>query len=159
MVCLRSCSFRGIPNQCLGLRGIIWRLMIRYLPPGVENWESFLEEKHAEYKLLCKKYELKLPVKKLVATDEITKEYELSKEIKADINRTKQDVDFFSTIPGRSIEECKEEIKKHKDGSYDFIYNNDCSHRLVMAQMLYLYAKINPSVGYVQGMNEILAII
>ena len=159
IVCLRSCSFRGIPNQCFGLRGIIWRLLLKYLPLEVENWERFLEEKHAEYKLLCKKYELKLPVKKLVAKSEITNEQELSKEIKADIKRTKQEVDFFSIIPGHSIEECKEEINKSKDDNYDFIYNNDYSHRLVMAQMLYLYANINPSVGYVQGMNEILAII
>lgn len=48
----------------------------------------------------------------------------------------------------RKIEMTKEEMEK-------YIYTNSDS----FADILFLYAKLNPGVNYVQGMNEVLAMI
>jgi hypothetical protein len=40
---LRSLSFRGIPSDVKGLRPIVWRVLLNYLPLETGKWESFLK--------------------------------------------------------------------------------------------------------------------
>ena len=40
---LRSLSFRGIPSEVKGLRPVVWRVLLGYLPRETAKWESFLK--------------------------------------------------------------------------------------------------------------------
>ena len=39
MIMLRSLAFRGVPNEVPGLRAIIWRVLLGYLPRETAKWE------------------------------------------------------------------------------------------------------------------------
>jgi hypothetical protein len=43
MVMLRSLSFRGIPNEVQGLRSVVWRVLLGYLPRETAKWEQYLK--------------------------------------------------------------------------------------------------------------------
>jgi len=159
LVCLKSYAFRGIPNECIGLRVIIWRILLNYLPAETNTWDDFLQHKQKEYKELCEKYKLPILTKQLLRYTTITPELELAKGIKIDMKRTKQEIEFFSMAPLVSIEESKEQIGEMKDDKYDFLYDNKETHRLVISRILYVYANTNAGMGYIQGMNEMIAVI
>jgi hypothetical protein len=41
---LRSLSFRGIPNDIKGLRPLVWKILIGYLPRETSKWEETMIE-------------------------------------------------------------------------------------------------------------------
>jgi len=43
MIMLRSLAFRGIPNEVSGLRPIVWRVLLGYLPRETAKWEQYLK--------------------------------------------------------------------------------------------------------------------
>ena len=46
---LRSLSFRGIPSEIKGLRPIIWKVLIGYLPRETSKWLSMMQENKKIY--------------------------------------------------------------------------------------------------------------
>ena len=99
----------------------------------------------------------------------------LLETIDKDVNRTHNDMPFFNKFVNEQITISEEEIKKmieHKKNctyqDYKIVYTkgrnennifNNETHSDVIARILYVYAKLNKDVGYVQGMNEILSVI
>lgn len=47
-------------------------------------------------------------------------------------------------------------ISKVSPESYDAMKDDREAHWEVVERILFLYAKLNPGIGYVQGMNEIV---
>jgi hypothetical protein len=43
MIMLRSLAFRGVPNEVQGLRSVVWRVLLGYLPRETAKWEQFLK--------------------------------------------------------------------------------------------------------------------
>jgi len=41
---IRSLSFRGIPSDIKGLRSIVWKVLIGYLPRETKKWEEIMKE-------------------------------------------------------------------------------------------------------------------
>jgi hypothetical protein len=41
---LRSLSFRGIPSEVKGLRPLVWKILLGYLPKETAKWESIIKE-------------------------------------------------------------------------------------------------------------------
>eukprot|EP01022_Parablepharisma_sp_SALTPOND_P032312 TRINITY_DN838_c0_g1_i12.p2 TRINITY_DN838_c0_g1~~TRINITY_DN838_c0_g1_i12.p2 ORF type:complete len:442 (+),score=44.95 TRINITY_DN838_c0_g1_i12:95-1327(+) len=161
LVCLRSFSFRGIPSECIGIRGIIWRLLLGYLPPETARWESFLEAKQKEYLTLYNQTKIpSVPRVSVRQSRPLNKDEELAKEIKTDIKRTKRDIPFFGMLVNSSspptLEESKEKPSEEDD---DFVYDDTETHRLVLSRILYVYAKQNTELEYIQGMNELLSVL
>ena len=169
LVCLKSISFRGIPSECNGLRGVIWRLMLGYLPIETNRWEPFLNQKLKEYNTLLQ--DMKMPSVIRISSERSThvpdENEELAKEIKTDVKRTKRDVAFFGKLanaPSTAAEKIEEETKE-KVGSLlseeeeDFVYSDKETHRYVLSRILYIYAKQNSGAGYIQGMNELLGVL
>ncbi|XP_010542986.1 PREDICTED: TBC1 domain family member 13-like [Tarenaya hassleriana] len=168
---IRSMALQGLPDAP-GIRSTVWKLLLGYLPPDRSLWPSELAKKRLQYKhykeeLLmspseiaqrlakskgCDNDELKsesrciLP--RSVITDEdhplslgqtsIWNKYfqdtEIIEQIDRDVKRTHPDMPFFSSDSslGRSNQES-------------------------MKKILMVFAKLNPGIRYVQGMNEILA--
>ena len=99
----------------------------------------------------------------------------LLETIDKDVNRTHNDLPFFNKFVNEQVTISDEEIKKmieHKRNctyqDYKVVYTkgrndnnifNNETHSDVIARILYVYSKLNKDVGYVQGMNEILAVI
>lgn len=163
---LRNLASQGLPDK-LSLRGVVWRLLLKYLPLETELWPQFLEEQRAQYAVYQRSYiytpsspisacsaaagaagtpvsppeMLKAPVSIGADDDPLrnpdesawTTYYQdtaLMDEIQKDVVRTHPDINFFNSDPQGSCQ-------------------------AVMQRILFVYAKKEPMVRYVQGMNEL----
>ncbi|KAL1325939.1 hypothetical protein HN51_035981 [Arachis hypogaea] len=155
-----------------GLRAIAWKLLLGYLPSSQDLWEKELKENRQKYSNL--KEELLLNPSEHIwregkelssanqhkegDSDGLLRRHEISQEdhplslgkaslwsqyfkytetieqINRDLQRTHPDIPFFS-------------------GESSFSLKN----REAMKNILLLFAKLNPVICYVQGMNEVLA--
>ncbi|CAI0542894.1 unnamed protein product [Linum tenue] len=170
---LRRFAFTGLPNGG-GIRATAWKLLLDYLPPSQDLWDKELSgnrEKYAKLKeellltpvsdVECRQSELWREkdealndeadvagqlqrhriedhplndVKASVWHQYFQKHGEIAEQIDRDVDRTHPDLNFFS-------------------GDSSFSRKN----RGAMRDILLLFAKVNPAIGYVQGMNEVLA--
>lgn len=168
---LQRISSTGLPDG-EGIRATVWKLLLGYLPPAREMWEKELTENRVKYAKL--KEELLLTPSQLarlkdealsscdqnsdgvvhgpLRRHEISHEdhplslgksslwhqyfqyTEIAEQIDRDLQRTHPDMKFFS-------------------GDTSFSRKN----REAMRNILLLFAKLNPAIQYVQGMNEVLA--
>ncbi|KAL6571234.1 hypothetical protein OROHE_002877 [Orobanche hederae] len=166
---LRRLASQGIPDGA-GIRGTVWKLLLGYLPLDRSLWPSELAKKRSQYKhfkeeLLMNPSDITRRLENssldnneldssqgFLARAEIThgehplslgkssiwnqffQETEIMEQIDRDVKRTHPDIPFFS-------------------GDSTFSKSNQEALRNV----LIVFAKLNPGVRYVQGMNEILA--
>lgn len=165
---LRNLSSQGLPDK-LGLRGVIWRLLLKYLPLETGTWPQYLREQREEYAAIAHELIQTTPYTSpytsnpsspssplpgaVVAAPEVPKppvhvdddplrypdesawptyyqDLALMDEIQKDVVRTHPDINFFNSDPQGSCQ-------------------------AVMQRILFVYAKKQPLVRYVQGMNEL----
>jgi hypothetical protein len=95
------------------------------------------------------------------------KDQEIWDEIEKDVKRTRSDMYYFCTAldPKRNITpqdkarlQRQYEIKK-ADLKSDDMNNYIETHADMLHRILFIYAKLNPGIKYIQGMNEVLAVI
>ncbi|KAJ7978919.1 TBC1 domain family member protein [Quillaja saponaria] len=168
---LQRIASTGLPDGG-GLRATAWKLLLGYLPPSHDLWEKELTENRQKYVKLkedlllnpsevtrkgngtpssTEKYgdsDLDGPLRRHEISEEdhplslgkasVWHEYfqhtEIVEQIDRDLQRTHPDMKFFS-------------------GDSSFSRRN----RESMRNVLLLFAKLNPAIRYVQGMNEVLA--
>ncbi|KAK9062548.1 hypothetical protein SSX86_019735 [Deinandra increscens subsp. villosa] len=168
---LRLLASLGIPDAA-GIRSTTWKLLLGYLPIDKRIWSSELSKKRSQYKhfkedLLMNPSEITRKLedsaspkngdqiiegKGLLARSKIPhgdhplslgktsiwnqyfQDSEIIEQIDRDVKRTHPDIQFFS---GDSAS-----AKANQDS---------------LKNILIVYAKLNPGIRYVQGMNEILA--
>ena len=123
----------GIPETLPCLRPLIWKSLIGFYPlKDLKNWKNETIKKESKYKEIREKYKF--------YPENITLEEDkkLIIQINKDLPRTRFDCPFF------------EEKNKNndKENNYD-----------VLRRILFYYAHEHSEVSYVQGMNEIIAII
>ena len=124
----------GIPNEILSLRPLIWKALIGYLPiSDLSKWKEKIIKNSKRYNQLKKENLLNYNNKNLS-----NEEKELLEQIDKDLPRTRGDVNFFKLYSK----------KNKKEKNYD-----------IMRRILFIYAKQHPELNYVQGMNEIIAVI
>ena len=125
--------FNGIPESLPCLRPLIWKSLIGFYPLNkLVKWKNETIQKNTEYKIIVEKYNY--------YPDKITTEEDLNLlvQINKDLPRTRFDVPFFED--------------KNKNNEKEINYD-------VLKRILFFYANEHDQVGYVQGMNEIIAII
>lgn len=90
----------------------------------------------------------------------------LWEEIEKDVKRTRVELAFFmqAVDPGRCSKEDLDRLEyqqhsKKADLTTDDVNNFIEAHADALARILFIYARLNAGVRYVQGMNEILAVI
>ena len=130
---LNKILLNGIPEALPCLRPLIWRALIGFYPlKELSNWEKISTKTKSKYKAIVHKYNY--------YPDNIKddKDKKTLEQIDKDLPRTRFDVPFFASKNANNDKE-----------------NNSA----VLRRMLFFYAKQNEDVGYVQGMNEIIAII
>ncbi|KAJ6298920.1 hypothetical protein OIU76_019978 [Salix suchowensis] len=168
---LRRIASQGIPDGA-GIRSTVWKLLLGYLAPDRSLWSSELAKKRSQYKqfkeeLLMNPSEIARRLEKttglnnddgksesrcVLSRSDIThgehplslgkssvwnqffQDSEIIEQIDRDVKRTHPDLHFFSG-----------------DSSYAK------SNQEALRNILTIFAKLNPGIRYVQGMNEILA--
>uniref|UniRef100_A0A7N0V7A3 Rab-GAP TBC domain-containing protein n=1 Tax=Kalanchoe fedtschenkoi TaxID=63787 RepID=A0A7N0V7A3_KALFE len=168
---LRRLAAQGLTDAS-GIRSTAWKLLLGYLPCDRSLWPSELSKKRSQYKhfkdeLLMNPSELARKMEKSSLSDsdgsnregigslsrshithgehplslgkssvwnQFFQDTEIIEQIDRDVKRTHPDMEFFS-------------------GDTTFARNNQEALR----RILIIFAKLNPGIRYVQGMNEILA--
>lgn len=148
----------GVPEQSKGsmsLRAVSWKLLLSYLPPDRSQWQEVLKERRRAYAAFCEELTvdpgesegaptsaaIELDAAAHPLTDDVGSKWhqwhadeELRHEIKKDVDRTLPDYSFFN--------------REQPLGRL---------HAVAISRILFIYAKLNPGIKYVQGMNEVLA--
>ncbi|XP_078435184.1 ypt/Rab-GAP domain of gyp1p superfamily protein isoform X2 [Wolffia australiana] len=168
---LRRLATQGIPDGA-GIRSTVWKLLLGYLPSDRSLWASEMARKRSQYKAFRDEF--------LVNPSEITWRMDESAGVKAEqlkgdgkgllrrseivqgehplsVGKTSVWNQFFQD--SEIIEQIDRDVRRtHPDmnffcGDSSFAKSNQESLR----RILIIFAKLNPGIRYVQGMNEILA--
>ena len=143
---LKRLAVGGVPPE---LRITVFKLLLGYLPSSPEDWSTELARRRTQYVIFSD--ELMLDSKRLQqgqgADDDhplsldsssqwkvFFQDSEIMDQVERDVQRTHPDLDFF-VGPSEESSRHREELKR----------------------ALFLYAKLNPGLCYIQGMNELIA--
>lgn len=134
---IRLISENGLPAAG-GMRSLVWKVLLGYLPTNSLEWDDVLKQHRALYKCLKEEFlfqENPVSVERLVSSECSTRrprcatsDFELLESIDKDVVRTNPELPFF-----------------------------DITVQFALTSILFIYAKMNMGVGYVQGMNELAA--
>ncbi|KAF5482173.1 hypothetical protein F2P56_002762 [Juglans regia] len=135
---LQRIASTGLPDGGR-LRAMAWKLLLGYLPPSRDLWEKELTENRKKYANL--KEEL------LQSPSEFTKRKDGT--FSSDEQHVDSDMDGPLQRQGISPEDHPLSLGKASVWHEYF--------QEAMRNILILFAKLNPAIRYVQGMNEVLA--
>lgn len=188
MTSLKAVAFRGVPDEVRSLRGVVWRLLLNYLPNKTSKWVDTIYENKKQYDSFMKELIIKpqismeqcakaqedvhslkmdhpLSVEPDSAWAQFHKDREIWEEIEKDVKRTRNEIALFmralkdeDTVKNWERLQRQAELKK-SELTADDRANYIETHADVLSRILFIYAKLNPGIKYVQGMNEILAIL
>ena len=148
---IRKLCAQGIPDS---LRPTFWKILLNYLPLRLADWDEVLASRRTQYRefvqeLLSKpqqqapcaaretpvsEEEDPLSVQSNSRWNVYFKDRDMQTEIDKDVKRTFPHLHFFNNDgePGETL------------------------HHRALSRILFIYAKLNPGIAYVQGMNEVL---
>ncbi|XP_028162178.1 TBC1 domain family member 13 [Ostrinia nubilalis] len=198
IVQLQKLAFNGIPDE-KGLRSIVWKILLQYVPHEKDIREATLQKKRQLYQQFIdeiivtpggptdhplnispdsswstyfKDNEVLLQIDKDVrrlcpeisffqsATDFPCEKVVNSNGMKRLHKRVEQSVLTYATLErrGLGVSKLSSEIRRSDSASGDYapLHEGREAHWEVVERLLFLYAKLNPGQGYVQGMNEII---
>ncbi|WCJ29634.1 Ypt/Rab-GAP domain of gyp1p superfamily protein [Euphorbia peplus] len=167
----RRIASTGIPHGGR-LRPTIWKLLMGYLPPSRDLWEKELTENRIKYaklkaELLSSPSELNNSNDDALTSSEVNAEGEVSGPLERHkISHEDHPLSIGKASPWHQYfqhTEIADQIDRdlprtHPDMKF-FSGNTSFSkkNRDAMRNILLLFAKLNPAIRYVQGMNEVLA--
>ncbi|XP_038991774.1 TBC1 domain family member 13-like [Hibiscus syriacus] len=168
---LRRIASQGFPDGA-GIRSTVWKLLLGYLPPERGQWSSELAKKRSQYShfkeellmnpseitrrlgksVTCDNDESKSESRGLLSRSQITHgEHPLSLGKSSVWNQFFQDSEIIEQID-------RDVMRTHPDMLF---FSGDSqlakSNQDALRNILIVFAKLNPGIRYVQGMNEILA--
>lgn len=160
---LRRLCAEGVPDELPGLRAVVWKALLGYLPANVLRWGECLAKTRALHRDFVDQVLCVLPVgdptdvavpsqasQQVCARQSQSDVRSILRIISKDVPRTRPELGFFSQ------DMCPGLQKHHRPEVGENLQVADpCTHGDVLARILLVYAKMNPGVGYVQGMNEI----
>ena len=131
---LETILLNGIPNNLQCLRPLIWKAFLGYFPNfELSKWETIVKNNYYRYQNIKKKYS------EYPNNIDNEKDKKLIIQLEKDLPRTRGNIPFFGNLTNS---------KKHKEEV----------HYDVIKRMLFYFSKEH-SISYVQGMNEIIALI
>ncbi|KAL1328683.1 hypothetical protein HN51_038487 [Arachis hypogaea] len=168
---LRRLACQGLPDGA-GIRSTVWKLLLGYLPPDRGLWSAELAKKRSQYKhfkddILVNPSEItrrmynstssdaddaKVESRTLLSRSEITHgEHPLSLGETSVWNQFFQDTEI--------IDQIDRDVKRTHPDMHFFCSESQFakSNQEALKNILIIFAKLNPGVRYVQGMNELLA--
>ncbi|EPS69078.1 hypothetical protein M569_05686, partial [Genlisea aurea] len=166
---LRKLASQGIPSGS-GVRATLWKLLLGYLPIDQSLWPSELTKKRSQYKhfkdeLLMNPSEI---TRRLEKSSLENHELDISQGFlsRSSINHGEHPLSlgqssvwnqFFKD--SEIIEQIDRDVMRTHPDIYFFSGNSPLakSNQEALRSILIIFAKLNPGIRYVQGMNEILA--
>ncbi|KAL3532330.1 hypothetical protein ACH5RR_005851 [Cinchona calisaya] len=168
---LQRIASSGIPDGG-GLRATIWKLLLGYLPASSDLWEKELAENRLKYAKLKEEFLLS-PSEFSRRKDDAVESNEHHPNIDAGGRLERQEVsneDHPLCLGKASVwhqyfefAEISEQIDRDLQRTHPSIkfFSGDSiisrKNKESMKNILLLFAKLNPEIRYVQGMNEVLA--
>lgn len=166
---LRRLVYQGIPDGAR-IRPTVWKLLLHYLPNDRSFWPHELENKRFQYKSF-KEELLQNPSEITRKMDEHAKHEELNSESRALLQRSEisQGEHPLSLGPtsvwnqffqeAEIIEQIDRDVKRTHPGMQFFSGDSYFAkiNQESLSRILIMFAKLNPGIRYVQGMNEVLA--
>ena len=169
---------KGLPDDLPELRSLIWKINLGYLSLNKEEWDQILKSKRIAYQQyknsIVTKLEKELELYKGYKDMSKEEKRELDKkthktileEICKDTNRTHTEMSFFFRPIDKNNTFTEEEIIKLVENKRNCTLRNIndtykinivLTHSDIVSRILFIYSKFEPSISYIQGMNEILA--
>jgi len=173
---LRKISSEGI-GDCGSRRGVTWRVLLGYLPLELEKWEEVLAKERGLYRKLVSELfvdprhsssttlrsnvdiskfsENRLNISSLMTESEKTVVSETNHPLSLDNNS--EWAQFFENE--RMLDEIRKDVvRTHPDLAFFLETERNLGQRRYAAieRILFVWAKLNIGVKYVQGMNEIV---
>uniref|UniRef100_A0A6V7QS97 Rab-GAP TBC domain-containing protein n=1 Tax=Ananas comosus var. bracteatus TaxID=296719 RepID=A0A6V7QS97_ANACO len=168
---LRRLAFYGIPDGA-GIRSTVWKLLLTYLPNDCELWAGELQKRRFQYKAFKDEF--------LVNPSEITRRLEESSSWSNEVpqhedggllQRSEISLGEHPLSLGKAsvwnqffqdseiIEQIDRDVKRTHPDMHFFSGDSSLakSNQESLRDILIIYAKLNPGIRYVQGMNEVLA--
>ncbi|RLM58550.1 uncharacterized protein C2845_PM18G07020 [Panicum miliaceum] len=164
---LRRLACLGVPDGGAGVRPVVWKLLLGYLPTDRGLWPYELEKKRSQYSAYKEEFLLN-PSEKLRRIEEskLSRKKELNIERTGLLLRLEVTNEEHPLSSGKSslwnqyfqeseiLEQIDRDVKRtHPDMPFFSAKSNQESLR----RILIIFSKLNPSIRYVQGMNEVLA--
>ncbi|KAL6630500.1 hypothetical protein ACP70R_028573 [Stipagrostis hirtigluma subsp. patula] len=167
---LRRLACLGVPDGGAGVRPVVWKyvqLLLGYLPTDHALWPLELQKKRSQYSVYKEEF-LANPSEKLRRIEEskLSKKKELNVERTGLLPRSEVNNEEHPLSSGKSslwnqyfqeseiLEQIDRDVKRtHPDMPFFTVKSNQESLR----RILIIFSKLNPSIRYVQGMNEVLA--
>jgi|EP00505_MAST-04D_sp_SCG-Rhode-Island_P003434 hypothetical protein len=141
---LRGLTFYGVPETPVGGRGIAWRVLLELLPSEKHTWKDALASKRDSYQAFCK--DLIVEQETLIEGDVTGDDNPLSN------SRGSKWSEYWKD------EEVREAIQKDVSRTHPgYAFFQQKEVLAAMRRMLFIFAKLNPGIAYIQGMNEVLA--
>lgn len=141
---IQTWAFSGVSTELPGLRALIWKVLLGYLPCDPVNWSPILDSKRRQYADFKVTHVAEWPLligdlndhPLSLEPDSRWKSYSsdlrLRREIHNDVRRTRPEL-----------------LRESRPTQF-----NSCESQI---RILFIYARMHPELGYVQGMNELLA--
>ncbi|EFJ41677.1 hypothetical protein VOLCADRAFT_83978 [Volvox carteri f. nagariensis] len=158
---LKRLAFNGIPDSG-NLRATVWKLLLGYLPLTPEDWSKELAKKRTTYHVFCEVgRSLKHVKARCVATASAGGGYIEWKEPVEDhplcLSQTSKWNTYFKDSE-IMVQVERDVLRTHPDMHFFTGDTPDAeAHREDMKRALFMYAKLNPGLRYIQGMNELIA--
>lgn len=170
----------GVPDVD-NLRATTWKLLLGYLPRQRDDWEAEVAQKRAQYARF--REELIVNPSELARRKEAAEAQQREAEEREELQRQagggaaeglerrgiSQDDHPLSLGPSSAwhrffqdmemVEQIDRDVKRTHP-AMPFFNGEDAAslaHQDAMRRILFVFAKLNPGIRYVQGMNEVLA--
>ncbi|XP_044332449.1 TBC domain-containing protein C1952.17c isoform X3 [Triticum aestivum] len=167
---LRRLACQGVPDDP-AVRPVVWKLLLGYLPMDHALWAYELEKKRSQYSAfkdellvnpseVTRRMEMTISKRKehnsegtgfLPRAEIVQDEHPLSLGKTSVWNQHFQESETVEQID-RDVKRTHPEMQFFNGGSSDALSNQESLKRI-----LTIFAKLNPGIRYVQGMNEVLA--
>ncbi|XP_023006383.1 TBC1 domain family member 13-like [Cucurbita maxima] len=165
---LRKIASQGISDGP-GIRSTVWKLLLGYLPPDRALWTSELAKKRSQYKHF--KEELLMNPSEISRRLEKAKSYEHDETNRGPLSRLEISQEEHPLSLGKTsiwnqyfqdseiIEQIDRDVMRTHPDMHFFSGDSSLakSNQEALRNILIVFAKLNPGIRYVQGMNEILA--
>ncbi|PKA51494.1 hypothetical protein AXF42_Ash002859 [Apostasia shenzhenica] len=167
---LRRLAAQGIPDGA-GIRPTVWKLLLGYLPNDRILWREELDKKRNQYQAFKEEF-LVNPSEITRRLDESTSSrHELNSEGSEALHRLELTDDEHPLSLGKTsmwnkffqdsevIEQIERDVMRTHPDMHFFSGDSAVakSNQESLRNVLIIFAKLNPGIRYVQGMNEVLA--
>ncbi|KAG0593489.1 hypothetical protein KC19_1G334100 [Ceratodon purpureus] len=167
---LQRLSSQGIPDAG-GIRATTWKVLLGFLPKNRDEWATELKKKRATYSVFREEM--------IINPSEVTRKKEEMEALKAaELDALEGPLqrheishdDHPLSLGSKSVwhqffqdtelaEQINRDVKRTHPDMQFFCGDNDfaCENQEALKRILFIFAKLNPGIRYVQGMNEVLA--